>query len=244
MNINYCWICRKPSETSEHRIKKSDIIRQFGKGPYRGINGLTHVKSDKMRDLQGPDSSLIKYEKNLCSNCNNKVTQPFDVAYEQFIAWVTDNEIDVLKRRVIDFEAVYGIDWEEKQRNLFKYFAKCFGCRIDGIGRLVPFDVINLIGKDFFETALHVTFQVNEDMLLFKKEDQFVGTFPIIGDPENSIITDLGRYYCGHFYQWLIIMYWYNFIPLEPVGASWVANSKFIYLGWYQSIDEDSRSSV
>jgi hypothetical protein len=166
------------------------------------------------------------------------------VAYEQFIAWVTDNEIDVLKRRVIDFEAVYGIDWEEKQRNLFKYFAKCFGCRIDGIGRLVPFDVINLIGKDFFETALHVTFQVNEDMLLFKKEDQFVGTFPIIGDPENSIITDLGRYYCGHFYQWLIIMYWYNFIPLEPVGASWVANSKFIYLGWYQSIDEDSRSSV
>ncbi|MFZ4789493.1 MAG: hypothetical protein ACOYMW_01055 [Candidatus Competibacteraceae bacterium] len=227
---NICWICGNPSETSEHRIKKSDLIMQFGKGPYRSCNALLYFKNDKMSELQGPNSTLVKYTKNLCFNCNNTLTQPFDKAYEHFIAWVMDNEIDVLKKRVIDFEAVYGINWEEKQRNLFKYFVKCFGCRIDGIGRLVPFDIINLIRRETFDTALHVTFQVNEDMLLLKKEDQSIGTFPMIGEPENHLITDLGQYYCGHFYRWLKIIYWYNFIPLEPVGVSWVANSKFIYL--------------
>ena len=128
MPAGACWICGKPSETGEHRIKKSDLVDRFGKGPYRGADALVHVKEAKLRDLQGPDSRLVKFEKNLSPGyCNDSLTQPFDKAYEQFIRWVMQNEAEVLKRRVIDFEAVYGEAWENRQRDLFKYFAKCFG---------------------------------------------------------------------------------------------------------------------
>src|ERR1019366_6324802 len=120
-----CWICGKFSQTGEHRIKKSDLVERFGKGPYRGTDAPVHIKSGRIRDIQGPASALVKYDKNLCANCNNTFTQAFDKAYEGFIAWIAKNKSEVIKRRVIDFEVVYGSDWETKQRNLFRYFAKC-----------------------------------------------------------------------------------------------------------------------
>ncbi len=133
-----CWLCGRPSETGEHRIKSSDIVKQFGEGPFRGDEALIHVKAGRIRDLQGPNSKLVKFEKNPCAYCNNTATQPFDRAYDQFVTWVMSNETDVLKRRGIDFELVYGVEWEIKQRDLFKYFANCFGCRVDEVGRDLP----------------------------------------------------------------------------------------------------------
>ena len=115
MGADVCWICGRPSETGEHRIKKSDLVERFGKGPYRGDGALVHVKEGRVRDVQGPDSKLVKYEKNLCSYCNNTLTQPFDKAYEEFIPWVMQNEAEVLKRRVIDFESMYGSNWANKR---------------------------------------------------------------------------------------------------------------------------------
>jgi len=243
MGIGVCWICGKPSETGEHRIKKSDLVEKFGKGPYRGDHTLVHVKEGRFRDLQGPDSELVKYEKNLCAYCNNTLTQPFDKAYEAFISWLMQNEAEVLKRRVIDFERVYGSDWANKQLDLFKFFAKCFGCRLDEAGRAVPADVIELLGKDSFMTALYVTFQVNEDMLLLDAADRAIGTQPLFTHKKRSTGEEVG-FQCGNHYSWLTIMYWYKHAPLEPVGAPWIANSKFLYLGWYEPLTPQQRELV
>ncbi|MEX0678078.1 MAG: hypothetical protein WD063_13435 [Pirellulales bacterium] len=238
-----CWMCGKASETGEHRIKKSDLVERFGKGPFRGADALVHVKAEQMCDLQGPNSKLVKYEKNLCAHCNSTATQPFDKAYEQFVPWVMENEAEVLKRRVIDFEAVYGADWENKQRDLFKFFAKCFGCRVDEAGRDVPQDVIDLMEKDSFETALYVTFQVNEDQLLLDSGDQAIGTQALLEHKCQST-GELVGYQCGSHFRWLTVMYWYKHFPLHPVGAGWVANSKFLYLGWYQPLSDEQRADL
>ncbi len=239
MATGVCWICGESSETGEHRIKKSDLVERFGKGPFRGDDALVHVKAGRMRDLQGPDSKLVKYEKNLCACCNNTTTQPFDKAYEQFVPWVMANEAEVVRRRVIDFEAVYGADWATKQRDLFKFFAKCFGCRVDEAGLAVPQDVIDLLGQDAFDTQLYVTFAVNEEQLARKPEDQAIGTQALL-DYRSRSTGELQGYECGIHYRWLLMMLWYNHFPLEPLGASWVANSKFLYLGWYEppSVEE------
>lgn len=239
MTSGVCWICGKPSETGEHRIKKSDLVAQFGKGPFRGDNSLVHVKAGRICDIQGPDSKLVKYEKNLCAFCNNTATQPFDRAYEQFVPWVMANEAEVVRRRVIDFEAVYGVDWANKQRDLFKFFAKCFGCRVDEAGRSVPQDVIHLMGKDAFDTQLYVTFAVNEEQLSRKPKDQAIGTQALL-DYKSRSTGELRGYECGIHYRWLLMMLWYSHFPLEPLGASWIANSKFLYLGWYEppSVEE------
>jgi len=232
METGVCWMCGKPSKTAEHRIKSSDLVERFGKGPYCSDDALVHVKNGRRRDLQGQNSKLVKYEKNLCAYCNNTVTQPFDKAYEQFIPWVICNESEVLKRRVIDFEDIYGEDWTTKQRDLFKFFAKSFGCRIDEASRDVPRDIVDLMDKDSFETKLYVTLAVNEGQLLLDPEYQAIGTQDLI-DYNNRSKGELVGYQCGSHYRWLTIMYWYNYFPLEPVGATWVANSKFLYLGWY-----------
>jgi len=222
-----CWICGNASQTGEHRIKKSDLVERFGKGPYRGPGAPVHIRSGRTRDVQGPASALVKYNKNLCVNCNNTFTQPFDKAYEHFIAWIAKNKPVVINRRVINFEVVYGPDWETKQRDLFKYFAKCLGCRLDETDRTVPGDVAELLRKDSFTTALYVTFQVNENA----RTGEGVGTFPLFADKNKSTGEETG-FWCGHFYRWLTMRYWYNHFSLEPVGAAWIANSKFLYLGW------------
>jgi hypothetical protein len=243
MREEVCWICGMPSETGEHRIKKSDLVERFGKGPYRGDGALVHVKEGCVRDVQGPDSKLVKYEKNLCADCNNTLTQPFDKAYEEFIPWVMGNEAEVLKRRVIDFEAVYGADWANRQRDLFKFFTKCFGCRLDEADRAVPPDVIELPAKDSFETELYVTFQVNEDQLLLGAMDQTIGTQGLCAHKKRSTGEEIG-FQVGHHYRWLTINYWYNHFPLEPVGAAWLANSKFLYLGYCERLRPEQRSDL
>jgi hypothetical protein len=236
-----CWICGRLADTREHRIKKSDLVERFGKGPYLGANALAHVKGGRLRYIQGPDSELVRYQKNLCAACNNSLTQPFDKAYEQFVLWVMQNEALVIKRRVIDFEVVFGTDWLVKQRDLFKFFAKCLGCRIAEAGYSVPVDVTNLLGQTSFSTALYVTFQVNEDQLLLKAEDQGIGTQPLLRF-EPITPADLPAYQCGNHYRWLTMMYWYNHYSLYPVGAKWIADAKFVYLGWYEPLTVEERA--
>jgi hypothetical protein len=108
-----CGICGQPSDTSEHRIKKSDLVQQYGTGPYRGTETLMHFKAGRVSKVQGPDSALVKYRKDLCGQCNSSFTKPFDLAYEQFIAWTMTNDEEVLRHRVIDFEPVFGHEWEK-----------------------------------------------------------------------------------------------------------------------------------
>ncbi len=37
-DIKKCWICADIANSKEHKIKKSDIIKKYGKGNYRGDN--------------------------------------------------------------------------------------------------------------------------------------------------------------------------------------------------------------
>jgi hypothetical protein len=243
MAVRSCWICGQPSATGEHRIKKSDLVQRFGKGPYTADDTLVHVKDGNIRDLQGPNSNLVKYTKNLCAQCNNTATQPFDNAYDTFIKSVMNSEGDILRHRVIDFEDVFGSGWTESQRDLFKYFAKCFGCRIDEAGQVVPQDVIGLLGQTEFTTAMTVTLQINEDQLILPDQDQSIGTQPLVADFDKKSREPFA-FACGHNYRWLTINYFYNWYSQDPVGSPWVANAKYVYLGWYAPLNDVDRTNL
>jgi hypothetical protein len=236
-----CWICGGLRETSEHRVKKSDVVREFGKGPYIGPDALVHVKAATVRTLQGPDSTLLRYEKNLCSSCNSGSTKPFDKAYERFIGWAMDNAAVVVKRRIIDLVDAFGVTWEDDQRNLFKYFAKCFGCRLDEAGRAVPHDVVALLDKTSFTTRLYVTFAVNEDILA--ADLRTVGTDPLIVHQNLHSGNEVG-FQCGHYHRWLTMRYWYAHGVLDPVGSPWVANTRCVYLGWDAPLTPSQRAEM
>src|SRR5436309_11617094 len=105
MNVEpKCWICGKTADSREHVIKKTDLVRAYGKGSFSSESGPAHVKDGKIKVLQGPDSARVKYQSSLCQDCNGTFTQPFDFAYDLFINWVLQNEESVLRCRFIDFQ--------------------------------------------------------------------------------------------------------------------------------------------
>jgi 5-methylcytosine-specific restriction endonuclease McrA len=80
-----CWICGELADSAEHKIKKSDIVKINGTGSSKKGEVLLQ-QGDSLLPLQGSNSKLVKYDKILCSSCNNGFTQPFDKAHECFFA--------------------------------------------------------------------------------------------------------------------------------------------------------------
>src|SRR5690242_21431382 len=105
--VDRCWICGGPADSAEHRFKKADIVRAYGRGPYGGDTGPVHISGDTRTHVQGPRSVAIKYEPSLCHRCNTARTQILDKTYDQLIDWVLANEVLVLRKRSIDFEERY-----------------------------------------------------------------------------------------------------------------------------------------
>lgn len=239
-----CWICGGSADTSEHRIKKADLVRAYGKGPYTGPDAPVHVQAGSVTPLQGPRAGIVKYSPSLCGNCNNAETQPFDRAYDRFIKWVMENEEAVLYRRFIDFAEIYDSDFEEGQRDLFKYFVKSFGCRLVDAEELVPEDLAPLLPQTSFRTALKITFCVNEDILLLPKltRSVFLGKGELMAwMPEDDPLNRDGYTWHEHV-SWLRICFWYDIPPEGDLGSTWIADARYIYLGSIQPLSPEDRA--
>lgn len=229
--INSCWICGKPADSGEHRIKQSDMRILFGVNIKNEL--LLFTDENKVSPLQSYNSRFLK-SKVLCKICNSTKTQPYDMAYEKFIQYVTQNKKEIIYKRFIDFSRVYGDTWEREQVNLYKYFVKSFGTRLVHYNKPIPADMIGLFDKKIFQTALRITFAVNENILkmcIDKNIQGGIGNGSIqvnqsYIDGSNDILYYL---YCEH-YDWLDI-YYYNHSSDGALGSTWVADNQFIYLG-------------
>lgn len=242
-----CWICGADADSAEHRFKKSDLVRAHGKGPYIEASALSHFRDGKETKIQGPGSKHLKYFPSLCQYCNNTHTQPFDRAYQKFIARVLDHHENMfLGKRFIDLAEVYGSDWENQQRNLYKYFAKSFGCRLVNAGVTVPADVLDLIDQEIFHTRLGLTMAVNEDLLLLphKDHDGFIAKSSLLGWSDPGAPDSYNGFELNEHVSWLTICYWYNRAPDGRFGSMWVADTQFLYLGSFAPLDEISRQEL
>ena len=130
-----CWWCGAPADSREHKYKRSDIVREFGEGPYQGGQQLVVIGegSDTLqRGISGPASKAFKFDANLCRRCNNERSQPFDRAYDAFTSYISANSEAIRRSGEIDLAAVYGDSWPEDAENLVRYFVKHIGCRVAG----------------------------------------------------------------------------------------------------------------
>lgn len=107
-----CWWCGNAADSKEHRYKKADITRLFGKGPYKGQDALSRFVEGKERPVQGPNSRELMFRANLCGKCNNERSQPFDLAYDQFIAHLEANTPSILTSKQLQFSAIFGPEWK------------------------------------------------------------------------------------------------------------------------------------
>jgi hypothetical protein len=87
-----CWWCGAPADSREHKMKRSDIVREDGKPPYTGLRTLTRFSAGGRQDFTGPNSPLMKFGTSLCARCNNERSQPFDAAWDALTEHVAKNE--------------------------------------------------------------------------------------------------------------------------------------------------------
>ena len=201
------------------------------------------MKDGKTKTLQGPDSTRMKYQSSLCQDCNGAFTQPFDLAYDRFIDWVLQNEESVLRSRFIDFQDVYGSDFEVSQRNLFKYFVKSFGCRLVDAGKVVPADLVALLGLERFSTAIRLNFSANEDILLMPPaiRDGFIGKGDLLAWKIGPHVNAGAGYSFNEHVSWLYIHYWYGVASEPRTGSEWIANARVVYVGSFNSLTPEQR---
>lgn len=230
---NLCWICGKSADSAEHRLKKADITRAYGRGPYTGPSAPVHVLGGNLHLIQGANSKFLKYSANLCQYCNNTYTQPFDRAYDNLIDWIMSNEELVLCRRFIDFEEIYGLEWLNSQFNLFKYFAKSFGCRLVDANTPVPIDITNLFESTSFCTNLCLSIAVNEEILDIRKKDRdgFIGKGNLIAWESPSSMGAPDSFSWTEHVSWFTVCYWYNHVAEGISDKTWVAGNKIVSLG-------------
>ena len=94
-----CWICGAPSNSREHKIKKSDLVRRYGSQAFKNVGGiLLHSVEGEWRKVQGPRANILTYDPLICSECNNAKSQPWDSTYEQFERWLFENTETTLQR--------------------------------------------------------------------------------------------------------------------------------------------------
>jgi hypothetical protein len=239
-----CWICGNDADSGEHRIKKSDLITLHGKGPYKAGNSLVMIKDGKQIPIQGPNSKYLKYTQNLCEECNNSTTQKYDIAYSKFVTHLNTNENEILKKRFIDFEQIYSNNFETGQRHLYKYLVKSFGCRLVEAGRSVPAHLVDLLSKKAFKTNLRITFAVNEDKALLMKDNvRIVGNGELFWSQQPDKTGEYS-YTFSEYFSYLHIFHWYNCDYDGSLGASWTANSRYIYLGSFSPLPSEMREEM
>jgi hypothetical protein len=242
-----CWICGAAADSSEHRIKSSDLRRRYGRGKYRGATAPAHIRAGELLGyIQGPNAESLRYPPSVCTACNSTRTQPFDRAYDLLVSWLASNESVVLGRRFLDFTEIYGPDFPQQQLNLFRYFAKSFGCRLVDAGQAVPVDIVTLLNKAPFQTALRLTCAVNEDVLLLPQtaRNGLIGKGDLHYLGQADELEGQPSYIWVEYIDWLRVNYWYAAYPDGSTGSTWIADSQYMYLGSVSPLDDDTRSEI
>ena len=232
-----CWICGAPSDSREHKIKKSDFVRRYGNQPFHNIGGMLHFVNGLSSNVQGPGSKMLTYEPVICSDCNNDRSQPWDRAYEQFEKWLFENSSTILQRRFILLEDLFGHEYFSSAcPSLYKYFVKSFGCCLASAGFSVPSDLVELLKQDYFLTKLRLAFAINKSTfaLLPEDRDNNLGIGELIRlDSRSEGVME--RYYWHIQIGWLRIWFFYDTEVPCGLGAPWTSDCACLYLGEFET---------
>ncbi len=227
-----CWICGEDATSGEHKIKRS-LLKKIYDQDFKDKQVL-HYKNGKLSKLNGPNSKKAKFEEVICCKCNNDDTQNFDFAYDKFSNYIINNYNLINNTRMIDFSKIYGKDFPIEQTNLFKYFAKIFGCDLCENHFPVPIDVVDLLNKDFFSTRLKISFSINENFINSENPTKVVYGTGWLTTSQANIISkkEINPFYTFEIVlSYLSVNIFYNAFTDVGLGSEWIADKQYVYVG-------------
>jgi hypothetical protein len=239
--VRRCWICGAPANSREHKIKRSDLVRRYGRQSFQSLGGMMHFLAGEANEVQGPSDKRLTYAPLICSDCNGTKSQPWDKAYAQFERWVFEHSSETLKRRFILMEEVFGSNnFSAACPALYKYFVKAFGCRLVNSGMTVPDDLVSLLPQSNFRTKLRLTFAVNKTVFLLEENDQenYLGLGDLIRMDSRSMGM-MERYLWHMQIGWLRVWFFYNMEIPCGIGSAWTSDSACVYLGEFETVSID-----
>lgn len=175
-----CWICGAEATTGEHMQKKTDVTAMFGTGTFAKVVKHDYDKKTKV-PIQGARAAALKYDKNLCGNCNNTRTQPFDRAYTTFCDYVRENFSALQRTLTLNTNLIFGKSVARKERrNLFLYFIKAFGCQLNDKNLAVPRMLREaLLGRNY-DSSFRVSVCLNQ------APQPLLQNFPLEGNQDQT----------------------------------------------------------
>lgn len=218
-SFNYgdqCWWCGTFADSAEHKYKKSDLVREFGNGPYKRQDEVVRVSANQLRKVLGPNSKEVKFHNNLCQPCNNDRSQPFDRAYDQFVAYLRDYEEEIYTRKQFKLSAIFGAAWETDKKNIIKYYVKHICCRLASAGILISDDLRDYLNDQKHLKCINLHMEVREDIVAYIKTvtsqginsgGLWIGDLLYILNEKTGAMRDM-RSFIG--YRWLRTSYVYD----------------------------------
>jgi hypothetical protein len=215
-----CWWCGNKSGSGEHKFKRPDLIREFKEFFKVGdvVKTMGDFDLDSAQLVQGPNSDLVKFEKNIfCQNCNNRRSQQMDSAYDKFVEYVKKEENIIFNTHSIDLIEIYGNSYKSDFKNLLRYYTKNICCRLAELDIFIAPEIIAFLDKKVeLPSVLGLQFEIRTDWVEFYKHLKNIGEdygFVHASGVEGNKPRNQNSYHnlFGHLqYRWLKVSYDYN----------------------------------
>ena len=146
-----CWICGADALSREHRTKASDIRALFGDVSQHAPLYL-HIGDRKNIKIQSVNSDKLKFEKRLCSTCNNARTQPHDMAWQKLSEHLRSRKPPTVPGTVINLGKVFPGEVSKSMLYVHLYFLKVFGCLASDSDAPLP---VSEFGESILKSQAH-----------------------------------------------------------------------------------------
>jgi hypothetical protein len=141
-----CWICGGNATSGEHMTKRSDLKSAFGK-PTQVKPLYLHNAKAKNQRVASLDSKLLKSPTQICAKCNNELTQPHDLGWQQMSKTLRTWKPPICPGHFVRAHRIFPYDTARQMLNVHLYFLKLFGCHV--VTANIPIDI------DAFATAIN-----------------------------------------------------------------------------------------
>lgn len=193
-----CWWCGNIADSKEHKIKKTDFVKIYGRGPYDNDSKILH-RGENFFEIKDPKSNVIKFDQCLCTNCNNLRSKDIDAAYSTFIDYVLSNPDLLFETKEIDLKKIFGSAWEKQRDNVLRYYVKHIGCQAATGNYEVSSNIINYLNRkeslkdiNFIFELRHYNYQLTNVHAAYK----FIYIGPVVFHHkiDNKVLSLTGWY--------------------------------------------------